>query len=411
MQKKNIVLLTQYFPPEIGGGSQRSVGFVEELAALGANVTVVTPFPSYLLSKDQIEKKYKLYEKSVEPSGITIFRTFVYASDRGKFIKRILYYLSFMISSIIVTLFKIKKIDYLITISPPYFTGISGIVIKMFKKLKFVFDIGDLWPEGAIQLGYLKNKNVIAIAEAGERWIYKNADIINVVTRLTRDKLLNKYSFIKKILYVPNFVNAGVIKKSGKNPEIIQRLNLENKLVLGYAGNIGSAQGLKIVAEAAELTKNIPDIVYLVIGEGVDCELLKSMKEEKKLDNLILHPPVSREKIVDFISVFDVMIIPLIKNELFRITIPSKLYESMAAEIPVLLGVDGEARRIVEEANCGFYFEPENAAALKEKILEYYNKRTLIETLGKNGRRIAETRFSRNNIVSNFYEELLADEQ
>lgn len=409
MQNKNIVLLTQYFPPEIGGGSQRSVGFVEELASLGANVTVVTPFPSYLLSKDQIEKKYKLYEKTVDKSGVTIFRTFVYSSDRGKFIKRILYYLSFMISSIIVTLFKIKKIDYLITISPPYFTGISGIFIKKIKRAKFIFDIGDLWPEGAVQLGYLKNKTVIALAEAGERWIYRNSDVINVVTRLTKDKLLKNFPFIKKILYVPNFVNAQLIKKAEKNREIVKKLNIEGKLVLGYAGNIGSAQGLKIVAEAAELTKDNKDIVYLVIGEGVDSELLKQMKAAKQLDNLILHPPVSREKIVEYISVFDVMIIPLIKNELFTITIPSKLYESMAAEIPVLLGVDGEARRIVEEAGCGLYFEPENAVELKTKIMEFYNNKNLAQTLGCNGRRVAETQFSRKNIITKFYEDLLAN--
>lgn len=409
MNKKNIVLLTQYFPPEIGGGSQRSVGFVEELANLGCNVTVVTPFPSYLLSKDQIEKKFKLYEKTIDKSGVVIYRTFVYASDRGSFIKRILYYLSFMLSSIIVTLFKVKNIDYLITISPPYFTGISGIFIKMIKRAKFIFDIGDLWPEGAVQLGYLKNKTVIALAEAGERWIYRNSDIINVVTRLTKEKLHKNFPYIKKIFYVPNFVNAQFIKKSEKNIDVVKKLGLKDKLVFGYAGNIGSAQGLKIVAEAAELTKDIKDIVYLVIGEGVDSDLLKQLKAEKKLDNLILHPPVSREKIVEFISVFDVMIIPLIKNELFRITIPSKLYESMAAEIPVLLGVDGEARRIVEEAGCGLYFEPENAVELKEKIMEFYNNKNLASTLGSNGRRVAETQFSRKNIITKFYEDLLAN--
>jgi glycosyltransferase involved in cell wall biosynthesis len=410
MNKKHIVLLTQYFPPEIGGGSQRSVGFVEELAALGADVTVVTPFPSYLLSKDQIEKKYKLYEKSALPSGITVYRTFVYSSDRGKFVKRILYYLSFMFSSVIVTLFKIKKIDCLITISPPYFTGISGAVIKKIKRLKFIFDIGDLWPEGAIQLGYLKNKFVISLAEAGERWIYKNSDVINVVTRLTKEKLLKNHKFIKKILYAPNFVNTDVIKKSPKNDSIIDRLSLRGKMVFGYAGNIGSAQGLKIVADAAEMTKGINDIAYLVIGEGVDCELLKNLKTEKKLDNLILHPPVSREKIVDYISVFDVMIIPLIKNELFKITIPSKLYESMAAEIPVLLGVDGEAKKIVEEAECGLWFEPENAVSLKEKIMEFYNNKMLAQKLGANGRKVAERDFSRKSVIGKFYNELLADE-
>ncbi|MGE5680351.1 MAG: glycosyltransferase WbuB, partial [Bacillota bacterium] len=121
---KNFVLVTQYYPPEIGGGSQRSVGFVEELSKLGLKVTVVTPFPSYLMKKEEAGTKLKLYEK-YEDNGVTVYRTFVYSSDRGKFIKRLLYYLSFTFSSTLVSLFKIRKIDYLLTISPPLFTGIT----------------------------------------------------------------------------------------------------------------------------------------------------------------------------------------------------------------------------------------------------------------------------------------------
>ncbi|MGE5430942.1 MAG: glycosyltransferase family 4 protein [Syntrophomonadaceae bacterium] len=402
---KNFVLVTQYYPPEIGGGSQRSVGFVEELSKLGLKVTVVTPFPSYLMKKEEAGTKLKLYEK-YEENGVTIYRTFVYASDRGSFIKRILYYLSFTFSSTLVSLFKIRKIDYLLTISPPLFTGITGIILKKLKKAKFIFDIGDLWPESAIQLGFLKNKRVISLAEKLERSIYSNSDIVNTVTRLTQNKVKDLHPYIRKILYIPNFVNGTLIKKALKNETLLKELNLGGKFVIGYAGNIGSAQGLKIMTQAAACTKQSRDIVYLIIGDGVDRQGLEEDIKKNDLRNVMLLPPVSREEIVKYISLFDVMVIPLVKNDLFRITIPSKLYESMAAEIPVLLSVDGEARKILESASCGLYVEPENSEMLAQKVLELFNNRNLVEQLGKNGRKRAEEEFDRSKVMMNFYEAL-----
>ncbi|MCX6149372.1 MAG: glycosyltransferase family 4 protein [Ignavibacteriales bacterium] len=404
----NFILVTQYYPPVIGGGSQRSVGFVEELSKLGVKVTVVTPFPSYLMSKEEIKTKFKLFEKTIE-DGITIYRTFVYANDRGNFVKRMLYYLSFTFSSTLVTLFQIKEMDFILTVSPPLFTGISGIIVKKFKKVKFIFDIGDLWPESAIQLGFLKNKTAIQLAEKLERAIYRNSDIVNVVTKYTLNKLQNLHPYIKKLLYVPNFVNSESYKKQNKNDEILVKHNLNNKLIIGYAGNIGSAQGLKIMTDAALLTKENERIFYLIIGDGVEKGLLESEISKNKLKNILLLPPVSRDEIIKYISVFDLMVVPLVKNDLFKITIPSKLYESMAAEIPVLLCVDGEARKIVEETNCGYYVEPENGKMLADKIIEFSKSNPSTNLLGENGRKRAEEEFDRKRVIEIFYNELISE--
>jgi len=403
--KKKILIITQYFPPEIGGGSQRSIGFAEELYNLGFDITVIKPFPSYLIKKELISIKFKLFEKYFE-NGLTIFNTFVYANDRGNFIKRILYYLSFTISSIIVSIIKINKIDYVIAISPPLFTGLTGLLIKKIKKAIFIFDIGDLWPEGAIQLGFLKNKLAIVLAEKLEKTIYKNSDIINVVTKLTLDKLKSLHPYIKTILYVPNFVNTNLVKKLQKDTTIIERLNLKKKMVVGYAGNIGKAQGCRIITQSALITKNIKDIVYIIIGDGVEKDSLVDDINKMHLDNVLILDPVTREDIIRYISVFDTVIIPLVKNELFKITIPSKLYESMAAEIPILLCVDGEARKIVEESKCGFFIEPENAELLAANIIELFNNIEMLGKLGKNGRTMAENEFNRKTVIQKFAQEL-----
>jgi glycosyltransferase involved in cell wall biosynthesis len=399
--KQKIVLITQYYPPEIGGGSQRSFGFAEELNKQGFDVQVITPFPSYLISKENIKFKFKLFEKTVE-NGIVVYSTFVIASDRGNFLKRICYYLSFTFSALMVVLFHLKKYDFIMTISPPLFTGIVGVLAKKMKCGKFIFDIGDLWPESAIQLGFLKNKIAVKLAVAIERWIYKNSDYINVVTRLTQETLLRRFPFIKKINYVPNFVDTDKVSKREKDACYLEKLNLDNKIVFGYAGNIGSAQGMKIISDAAVNLKNGNKVAFLIIGDGVEKNLLEKEIAKNKLDNIILIPPVSKEEIIKLISVFDYMIIPLVKNDLFRITIPSKLYESMAAEIPVLLCVDGEARKIMEKYNCGIYIEPENSKMLCESINNVVNNPHQMKDFGNNGRKGALLEFDRNKIVSEF---------
>jgi glycosyltransferase involved in cell wall biosynthesis len=403
---KRFVIVTQYYPPEIGGGSQRSVGFAEGLHDLGMEIIVITPFPSYLMSKDKLKTNYKLFEK-IEENGYTIYRTFVYASDRGNYIKRILYYGSFMLSSLFVMLFKVGKINYILTIAPPLFTGITGVFAKKFKKSKFFFDIGDLWPESATALGYLKNDSVIRLAQKLEHWIYRHADMVNVVTKLTNERLSKSHSYIKKILYVPNFVNTDLIKHEPRDPLLIEKYKLQDKLVFGYAGNIGSAQGLKIITDAAKLTKEYKEITYFIIGDGVEKDLIEKEIKINDLTNVILIPPVSRTDVIKYIMLFDVMIIPLVHRDIFKITIPSKLYESMAAEIPILLCVDGEARKIMEEAKCGIFVEPENDKMLSEKVMYFRDNRSIIKDLGKNGREEVFNSFSRSSVVKRFYDELI----
>jgi glycosyltransferase involved in cell wall biosynthesis len=403
---RNILIVTQYFPPEIGGGSQRSWGFAAELSNLDTNVIVLTPFPSYLMHKDERKIKYKLYEKSVE-NRLTIFRTFVLATDRGGFVKRLLYYFSFNVSSLFVALIHIRRIDFVLTISPPLFNGITGVLIKKIKKSKLIFDIGDLWPESAVQLGFLRNTYLIKLAEKLEKWIYRNSDFVNVVTRKTFEKVEFTHPYIPQLQYVPNFVDTENVISKGKNEQLLKKYELEDKLVFGYAGNIGSAQGVDIITKAAGRTKELNDIVYLIIGDGIERIKLENDIKKMELKNVLLLPPVNKDHIVNFISLFDVMIIPLVKNELFKITIPSKLYESMSAEIPVLLCVDGEARNIMENANCGIFVEPENHIMLSEKVIQFHSNKSLISELGTNGRISVLNNFSRQKVIKSFYEDVI----
>jgi glycosyltransferase involved in cell wall biosynthesis len=405
--KKNAVIVTQYFPPEIGGGAHRSFGFAEELSALGVEVTVVTAFPSYLIHKKHARFRFKPYEKQ-QVNNLTIYRTFVIPSDRGNFLMRLLYYLSFTISSTLLVLLKIRRIDILLAISPPLFTGITGVLAKRFKSAKFILDIGDLWPESAVQLGILKNTFAIRFSQGLERWIYHHCDGINLVTKETLEQFRNNNKNGTCITYVPNFVDTCFVQKREKDLGLVQSLGLTDRLIFGYVGNIGVAQGLNVVVDAAHRTRHIKEIAYVIVGDGVESSRIEREIRDLGLSNIHLLPPVSREEIVNYISLIDVMIIPLVKVDLFRITIPSKLYESMAAEIPVILCVDGEARSIVEQANCGVFAEPGSPDELVDRVLTFHRNRELIAQLGKNGRAFVEERFARNNVIPKYYHELMA---
>jgi glycosyltransferase involved in cell wall biosynthesis len=405
MDRKKIVIVTQYFPPEIGGGANRSAGFAEELAALGNDVTVVTPFPGYLLHGERARMRFRPFQMQHE-SGFVVYRTFVVATNRRSLFKRMAYYLSFTLSALLVLLLKIKKIDYVLVISPPIFTGIVGVAAKMIRSCTFILDIGDIWTNAAIQLHLLKSPKAIQRAQRLEQWIYRNADTVNLVTPNTFERFARTHQLSARVLLVPNFVDTTYIRRLEKPMHLAHRLQLTGKMVFGYAGNIGRAQGIQTIVQAAELTRQVKEIVYLIIGEGVERPQVAQLIKDHDLHNVVLLPPVSREEILAYISLIDVMIIPLVKAELFRETIPSKLYECMASEIPVILCVDGEARRLVESSGCGVFSEPEDPIELASTILNYYHHPEFISEFGSNGRTVAEQRFDIEKVIERFWHEL-----
>jgi glycosyltransferase involved in cell wall biosynthesis len=395
---KSIVIITQYFPPEVGGGAMRASGIAESLHKLGVEVHVIAPQPSYMLPSGKRNSSFRLFDK-YEKDGIIIYRPFAFATARRGFLSRLMYYISFSVSSIITSFFCIKDKDVVLTISPPLFTGVVGVFIKRMKKSKLVFDIGDLWPETAIKLGFLKTPILIKLAQWLEKWIYKNSDAINVVTEQTKNKLSTDFPELKNVFYVPNFVNTELILRQKKDEELCNKLGLTGKIVFGYAGNIGGAQGIQTITLAAQMLKFRKDIVFLIIGDGIEKILLDCSIKENCLENVISLPTVSQNQINHYYSLFDFSIIPLVRNDLFKMTIPSKLYECMAAEIPIILCVDGEAREIIHKAEAGYFVEPEDHKTLSELILKVVENIEWEKGRGVSGRCYVKKYFERDNIV------------
>ncbi len=396
-----ILLLTEYFPPEIGAGSTRAYEHSSQWVKNGHDVTVITGFPDY--PDGIIPQKYKGYKFLIEDiEGIRVIRTYTFPAPNKGFFRRVISFLSFMISSIVQGIVASKRQDILIATSPPFLVGVSGYIISKFKSIPFVFEVRDLWPESAIQLGELKNKFVIKFLKRIELYLYHRAKLIVPVAESTINVLLKMGIEENKISVIKNGVDLETIRQ----PLSIKNENT-NKFVVTYIGTIGLSHALDKVVECAELLKDEDTILFQIIGEGAEKENLNNMIEKLSLNNVKLINKIEREQLTEYYSKADILLVTLRKLDIFRKVIPSKLFEIMAFEKPILISVDGEARSIVEKARAGLFVQPENPEDLRDKILYLKNRPDLLKEFGKNGRIFVKENFDRSKLAQK-YELLLS---
>lgn len=392
-----ILFITQYFHPEVGAASTRITDLAKELLALGHRVTVITEFPNYPTGTLAKEYRWRFY-KWEKLGRLRILRTFVIVSKRSNFFQRMSLYLSFMCSSILGGLL-VPRFDVVIATSPPLFVGLCGYIVGRLRGAKFVFDVRDLWPESAVVLGELKNRWARRLAERLERVLYRKADRITVVVPGFRSKIEARSGQMNKVEEITNGVDAEVFVPDVRADPHRKKWDLEDKFVVLFSGNHGLAQGLSSVMEAAELLMDYRDIVFLFVGEGVEKDALLRRKIERSLDRTIFLEAQPHSRMPSIISLSDVCLVPLKKNDLFRNALPSKMFEYMACGRPIVLSIQGEAEILIREANAGIAVEPENAEVIAEAVLKLYRDESLRRTLGRNGRIYVAQKFSRKQIA------------
>ncbi|MCX7885281.1 MAG: glycosyltransferase family 4 protein [Caloramator sp.] len=397
----NILFLTQYFPPEVGAPQNRIFEFAKRLKDNGHDITVLTAMPNY--PKGEIYDGYKGKRFLIEDmDGIEVIRTSIYATKSKGFVKRLLNYFSFTFSSVFQGLKHIKKpIDVVITESPPLFLGWSGYVISKRLKAKYVFNISDLWPESAVKLGVLHNKLFIALSTYLEEFCYRKADIITGQTRGIVDNISSR-GFKDKTYLVTNGVDTKFFGKDKANLEFIRENNLEGKFIVGYAGIHGIAQGLEVIVKAADILKSYKDIVFVFVGDGPEKQKLINMKEDLNLKNVLFLPVQPKKNMPGIVACFDCAIVPLKKLDLFKGALPSKMFETLASKVPIVLSVEGEAKEFIENANGGICVEPENEKEIAQAVLKLYNEPELKKKLGENGRKYIEENYDRDKITRKF---------
>lgn len=390
----NILYLTQYFPPEIGAGENRAFEMVKNLKSLGHKITVITEFPNY--PSGIIPKKYnfKLFEKR-RAKGIEVIRCYVKASPHRSFKNRILFYLTFMLNSILAGVKLRIKFDLVYATSPPLFVGLAGYLLSRIRNLKFVFEVRDIWPDSAVALGELKNKITIKLSRRIEELCYNKAQKIITVTQGIAELIQKKGINSKKIKTVYNAVNLDLFEYQEDRTIFKKDLGIDEKFLVLYAGNMGLAQGMEELIEAVALMKGEENIKFIFIGNGPRKNSCKNLCKKYHLNNLHFLNEKPRTEIIKYIYAADVCLVPLRKKEIFKFALPSKMFEAWACGRPIVLSVDGEAKEHLQKAQAGVWAEPENVTAIKDAILFLYNHPSLCKEFGKNGRSYVEKYFSR----------------
>jgi len=396
----HILFLTDNFPPEVNAPASRTFEHCREWVKAGHKVTVITCAPNFPKGKVYEGYKNKLWQKETI-AGIQVIRVWTYITANEGFVKRVLDYISYMMAAIFASPF-VKKPDVVVATSPTLFTAMAGYVVGVLKRIPFVFELRDLWPESIKAVGALKEDSfVIRFFEVIEVFLYQKASRIIAVTHAFKDKLIKRGIDGKKIDVITNGVDLERFKPQEKDPELLEQYGLQEKFVAGYIGTHGMAHALNTLLKAAKKLKNsgINDVCILLLGHGAKKKSLVDQAQSMGLDNVLFIESVSKEEVRRYWSLLDVSVIHLKKTPLFETVIPSKLFEGMGMGIPVLHGVAGESADIVHREGCGLVFESENADSLFNLLIKLKNEQQLYNEFKLNALKNAQ-KYDRSELAS-----------
>lgn len=401
-----LLILTQYYPPEIGAPQNRLHELAVRLNSSGMKVEVLTALPHY--PGKEILSNYKNRRNRDEIiDGISVHRSWIYVSGSNGIVKRLLNYFSFVWTSYHRGK-TLGKFDFLMVESPPLFLGYSAIRLSKKLKAKLIFNVSDLWPESAEKLGIVTNKLLLKLACQLESKCYKNAFLVTGQTQGIVDDISCRFPS-SRVYYLPNGVDTSFYDPKAVNTDHFRTRNgfKMNDILIFYGGILGHAQGLEVILYAAELLKEWSHIHFILQGTGPEHERLLNLKEKLDLKQFHFFDPVPKKDMPSIIKSIDVAIIPLKKLQLFEGAIPSKVYEALAMKKPLLLGVSGEAKNhFIDKAKAGLYFEPENHEDLVNQILFLIDNPQKRLEMGENARNYVSLYFDRDKIAKDFLAQL-----
>ncbi|PKD44645.1 glycosyltransferase family 4 protein [Rhodohalobacter barkolensis] len=381
-----ILFITDNFPPEVNAPATRTYEHAIEWVNEGAEVTVLTCNPNFPQGK--IYDGYKNRIKQVEHiDGIKVVRLWSYISANQGFVKRTLDYMSFAWMSSVFGLF--EKADVIIATSPQFFTTWAGWFLSKLKRKPWVFELRDLWPESIATVGAMsKESRAYRTLEKIELGLYKSADLVIPNTPAFKTNLVNRGIPKEKMHVIPNGANLELFDPDRKNPELKEKLGIKEEFVIGYIGTHGLAHSLDFVIESIAKA-DFGNIHFLFIGDGAEKEKVKSMAEDKGLENVTFLDPIPKDQIPDYLALTNASLVPLKKSDTFKTVIPSKIFEACAMGKPIILGVEGQAKEIIDEFDAGVCFEPENSTEFADAVNRLVGDKELYQTLSENALNLA----------------------
>jgi glycosyltransferase involved in cell wall biosynthesis len=398
------LILTQYFPPEIGGAQTRLKSFATELARAGHNVEVVTALPNYPRGRFFPGYDKALYKKeSLE--GVTIHRVWLFPAV-GSGLKRLLNYLSFTLTSFY-GLLRSARPDYIFVESPPLFLSLTAWLAGLLWRAPFIFNVADLWPDVILDGGFMKDGFAFRCLRAVESWSYRRAAYVNTVTDWILKVLREKKSVpAEKLLFLPNGADTRQFSPRPPDESLQSSLGLSGKQVVLWAGTLGYAHGLDNVLRAAKLLEAHPNLHFLFVGDGSARQDLLRLKQELRISNVTFHDPVPLDQVPAFFSLSFCGLASLVDIPTYEGARPSKLFPILASAKPLLFVGKGESALLVQRARAGIVVPPGDPQLIADAILRLANDPALCQEFGDSGRRFVEDHLQWSTLVNNWLAQL-----
>ncbi len=392
-----ITILTQYYPPETGAPQNRLSDLARRMSEAGHEVTVLTGKPNYPTGQIRPEYRGGLWKRRLE-SGVRVIHCWLFASRSKRTVARLANYFSFVLSSAAIGTFLLHRSDYLLVESPPLFLGLTAWYLSRLTRAAMIFNVSDLYPQTAIELGYLRPGLAARLMFALERWCYRSSALVTGQTRGIIDDINRRYPS-QRLFLLTNGVDVSDFKSfdaAGRAPG--------RMFVVGYAGVLGHAQGLSSVLDAARILQSAGVPVRLeFFGDGPLREELEQKTRALGLTNADFFGHRSRTEIVERMKSWDGAIVPLVNSPVMAGALPSKMFEVMAAGLPIVLAAPrGEASALVESAQAGIWVEAGEAPSIAEAMRALCMDRHAASAMGGRGRQFVLEHFDRSTIAKNF---------
>ncbi len=403
----NILLIHQYFLEEDDPGGSRWNEFSRIWTDQGHSVNVLGGMMHYNGKEKRPEYKGKYFVRK-QQGAVTVMRCHVSEAYNKSFIGRLWGYFSFMFSALYAGLFKVKgKFDVVIVTSPPLFVGITGYLIALFRRMPFVFEVRDLWPESAIDTGVLTNKLIIKLAYWVEGFIYKKATLINVLTPAFYKALRDKKGIPeKKLVQISNAADFSLSEKLLRDfdrDSFRKEHGLEGKFVITYVGAHGVANHLEQLLDAGAVL-NDTNVLFLLIGQGMEKDRVMRLAKERNITNVRFLDSVPKAEVFRYILASEMGASVLKRVDTFKTVYSNKTFDYMSCRKPILMAIDGVSRELVEDAKAGVYVEPENTEEYNRIIRQYLQDPARLAREGDSGYHYAKGNFDREVLANKYLE-------
>ncbi|MDB4609510.1 glycosyltransferase family 4 protein [Verrucomicrobia bacterium] len=389
-----IILVHQAFVSPHEGGGTRHFEFASHCQKAGHHFRIIASDLSYLSGQSVLSQNGITIEQDID--GVLVTRAKTLPVHHKSFFWRVISFLSFMCSSFYAGL-KSEKVDIVMGTTPPIFQAVSAWAISKIKRVPFLLEVRDLWPDFAVDMGVLKNPVLIYLSKKLEKFLYAQAVHIIVNSPAYKDYLVEKHQIAaSKVSLISNGVNPAMFDPNDDGAGIRKKLNIENKFVVTYAGAIGLANDIRTILSAAKILKSESSIVFLLVGDGKERTKMMELADEWGLENVIFTGVYPKKEMKEILAGSDLCLATLLDIPMFRKTYPNKVFDYMAAGRPTILGIDGVIRKVIEDADGGVFVQPGDGKIIAEKVMYFQQNPDRKAECGKNARSYVAKHFDRS---------------